>query len=312
MGLSGGRGTTDAQAPRAAHGVSATEPDPLLVQRARDFLAAGPADSATLASRVCQLPAAAGPVAEHLVRTLLGTHPAFTQGGDGRWRLREEGPRRAEALARRRLLDERFVVVDVETTGGRPLHGDRVTEIAAVVVEGGAIGEVYSTLVNPQRSIPPWITSLTNISWDMVRDAPRFADVCDDVTAMLDGRVFVAHNAPFDWGFVGAEVQRASGRQLEGRRLCTVRLARKLLPQLPRRSLDMVASHYGVEIEARHRAAGDAVATAHVLLRLLGDAADRGCETWAQLDELFAATPATRRRRRPSGLPQPARGAEGA
>lgn len=299
------------------HGVIAAEPDTLLVERARDFLAAGPADAATLVASVCQLPGAPAPVAEHLARTLLGAHPEFDLGSDGRWRLRPaDGPCAADghapAATHRRLLDERFVVVDVETTGGRALHGDRVTEIAAVVVEQGAVGEVYATLVNPQRSIPPWITSITNITWDMVRDAPSFADVCGEVTAMLDGRVFVAHNAPFDWSFVGAEVARASGRQLEGRRLCTVRLARKLLPQLPRRSLDMVAHHYGVEIAARHRAAGDAVATAHVLLRLLRDAADRGYETWAQLDTLFATPAATRRRRRPSGFPQPARGAEGA
>jgi DNA polymerase-3 subunit epsilon len=74
----------------------------------------------------------------------------------------------------------------------------------------------------------------------------------------------------------------------------------------------MVANHYGVEIAARHRAAGDAVATAHVLLRLLRDAADRGYETWAQLDTLFAVPTSARRRRRPSGFPQPARGGEGA
>ncbi|MHB1224582.1 MAG: 3'-5' exonuclease [Gemmatimonadaceae bacterium] len=311
--------------------MTAAEPDTLLVERARDFLAAGPADATTLVSSVCQLPGAPTPVAEHLARTLLGAHPGFALGTDGRWRLSAAthvdaagaaaGAGTAAAattggaaggIAHRRLLDERFVVVDVETTGGRALNGDRVTEIAAVVVEQGVVGEVYATLVNPQRPIPPWITSITNITWDMVRDAPSFADVCGDVTAMLDGRVFVAHNAQFDWSFVGAEVARASGRQLEGRRLCTVRLARKLLPQLPRRSLDMVANHYGVEIAVRHRAAGDAVATAHVLLRLLRDAADRGFETWAQLDTLFATPTTGRRRRRPSGFPQPARGEEGA
>lgn len=301
---------------RAAHGVASLHGDSLMIRRARDFLAAGPADAATLVGSVCQLPGASGVVAEHLARTLLGGSDEFILLADGRWCLRPMGE--LEALApgqdprARRLLDEHFVVVDVETTGGRAEGGDRVTEFAAVVVERGEVGEVYSTLINPQRSIPPWITNLTNITWDMVKDAPRFSDVCDRVTSFMDGRVFVAHNAPFDWRFVGAEVARATGRRLEGRRLCTVRLARRLLPQLPRRSLDMVAHHYGVEIEARHRAAGDAVATAHVLLRLLRDAADRGVERWGELDD-FLTTPQPRHRtRRRSGLPGPARGGEGA
>jgi DNA polymerase III subunit epsilon len=101
--------------------------------------------------------------------------------------------------------------------------------------------------------------------------------------------VFVAHNVSFDWRFVSAEVARSTGRELTGRRLCTVRLARRLLPQLRSRSLDWVANHYGVEIPdgMRHRAAGDALATAHCLLRLLDDARDHGCERWSELERLL-------------------------
>jgi DNA polymerase-3 subunit epsilon len=194
--------------------------------------------------------------------------------------------------------------VDVETTGGRPLHGDRITEIAAVVVERGEVTRVYETLVNPERSIPPMITALTNISWSMVKNAPRFRDIVDDVTDMLRGHVFVAHNAAFDWRFVTSEVTRATGGQLDGRRLCTVRLARRVLPQLSRRSLDHVARHYNVEITGRHRAGGDARATARVLLRLLADARDRGCATWPEL-EVFLRTPVRGRRRRRSAMPGP-------
>lgn len=198
-----------------------------------------------------------------------------------------------------------YVVVDVETTGGRPDSGDRITEIAAVVVRDGRVAEVFETLVNPERSIPPWITHLTNISWDMVRDKPTFRDICDQVVGVMEGRVFVAHNATFDWRFVSAEVARATGRRLEGPRLCTVRLARKLLPQLARRSLDHVTTHYGIEIAARHRAAGDAVATAHVLLRLLGDARDRGIERWSDLERLLGSRAGRVSRRRAPGMPQP-------
>jgi DNA polymerase-3 subunit epsilon len=191
-----------------------------------------------------------------------------------------------------------YVVVDVETTGGRAYSGDRITEIAAVVVRDGAIAEVFESLVNPERSIPPMITAITNITWDMVKDQPTFREICPRVVDIMSGHVFVAHNAAFDWRFVSAEVERASGRELEGRRLCTVRLARRVLPQLPRRSLDHVARYFGVDNAARHRAGGDAVATARCLIRLLECAADRGCITWADLDRLLNARTANARRRR--------------
>jgi DNA polymerase-3 subunit epsilon len=170
--------------------------------------------------------------------------------------------------------------------------------------------DVFETLVNPERAIPPFITRLTNISWEMVRDKSPFRDVCAEVLRALDGHVFVAHNANFDWRFVSAEVARSSGRQLTGRRLCTVRLSRRLLPQLRSRSLDWVARHYDVEIPAgmRHRAAGDALATAHCLIRLLDDARAHGCERWSDLERFLArgsATPKKRRRRRASGMPTP-------
>src|SRR5205823_1383281 len=102
-----------------------------------------------------------------------------------------------------------------------------------------------------------------------------------------------------------AELSRTSGRALAGRRLCTVRLARKLLPQLPRRSLDYVARFYGVDIAGRHRAAGDALATAHCLLRMLDDLSSRGCETWPDLETFLNGTPRKKRPRRAPGLPSP-------
>ncbi|MFL5629673.1 MAG: PolC-type DNA polymerase III, partial [Gemmatimonadaceae bacterium] len=98
---------------------------------------------------------------------------------------------------------------------------------------------------------------------------------------------------------------RATGRQIYGRRLCTVKMARKVLPQLSRRSLDHVARYYGVEIHNRHRAAGDALATAKCLVRMLGDLADRGCGTWEDLQTLLRAPAGRRKKRRASGLPMP-------
>ena len=197
-----------------------------------------------------------------------------------------------------------YVVVDVETTGTRAWSGDRITEIAAVVVRNGEVRDVFETLVNPQRSIPPYISALTNITWAMVKDAPVFRDVCDELLSVMQGHVFVAHNAAFDWRFVTSEVARANGRRLDGRQLCTVRLARKLLPHLRSRSLDHVANYYGVDITARHRAGGDAVATAHVLLGLLRDARDRGCENWPALQALVTKRKGRGRRGRPSAMPR--------
>lgn len=277
--------------------------DALLVSRARDYLASGPATAQQLIAAVCQLRGVPASVAEHLAATLLADVPTIRRDASGLWGVAAPPVTNSHHAA---CLDSlSYVVVDVETTGGRSLQGDRITEIAAVVVRCGEIVDVFETLVNPQRSIPPWITRLTNISWGMVKDAPLFEALSDKLLDVLGGHVFVAHNARFDWAFVNAELERATGRILDGPRLCTVKLARKLLPQLRRRSLDYVAMHYGVEIQGRHRAAGDAIATARVLVRLLADARDRGCETWADLDLLLAHTPRRRRPRRRPARPHP-------
>jgi DNA polymerase III subunit epsilon len=277
--------------------------DALLVSRARDYLTAGPATAQQLIASVCQLTGVPAAIAEHMTAALLADVPTIRRDASGLWGL--HAPARPEARGCARLDALSYVVVDVETTGGRPLYGDRITEIAAVVVRRGEIVDVFETLVNPRRSIPPWITRLTNISWSMVKDAPPFEALCDKLLDVLGGHVFVAHNARFDWAFITAEIDRATGRVLDGPRLCTVKLARKLVPQLRRRSLDYVAMHYGVEIQNRHRAAGDAIATARVLIRLLEAARERGCQTWQDLDLLLATAPRRRRPRRRPATPQP-------
>lgn len=208
-----------------------------------------------------------------------------------------------------------YAVVDVETTGGSPAYGHRITEIAVVVVTEGRITQIFEQLVNPGRFIPSFITQLTGISGPMVAEAPAFAEIVPDLVMALAGNVFVAHNAQFDWGFVSAELERAVGRTPTALRLCTVRLARALLPQLPRKSLDHVAHHYGVldvpsryplKRGTRHSAAGDAIITAHCLLRLIDDAADRGFTTWDDIQRATSRSArAERTRRRPSAMPKP-------
>jgi DNA polymerase-3 subunit epsilon len=208
-------------------------------------------------------------------------------------------------LTSQRLTALTYAVVDVETTGGSPWTGHRVTEIAAVIVRGGRVAESFETLVNPERSIPPFITRLTHITPSMVRDKPPFGVIAPRVADFLRGHVFVAHNAGFDRRFVEMEVQRAGCYWTGDRVMCTVRLARRLVPHLHRRSLDHLAHHYGVRITNRHRAMGDAMATAHCLIRLLDDAGACGLDTWGDIARLV--TPGRgrgRRRRRPSALPQ--------
>lgn len=294
--------------------------DSVLAARARDFLERGPAHAVPLIEHVCQLPGAPVFVAEQMALALFGNRPEFVHAPGGTWCLApgEPGARGASSVllrddtgaspAAERVSDEldslSYAVVDVETTGTRAGLDDRITEVAAVVVRGGEVVRRFETLVNPERSIPPMITALTHISWEMVKDAPRFRDICDDLLDVLAGNVFVAHNAEFDWRFVSSEVARATGRRLDGRRLCTVRLARRVLPHLPSRRLDSLAHYYGVEIVDRHRALGDADATARILLRLLAEARERDCVCWDDLQRLLAPASA-RRKRRPSALPTP-------
>jgi DNA polymerase-3 subunit epsilon len=304
-------------------GVYSEPEDTLLTSRALDFLAAGPADVVDLIGHICSLPGAPRIVAEHMAHAMFSGRREFVLANDGRWMIeegrgkREEGsgagdgarvPRPASLsphFAKEPLSSLSYVVVDTETTGGRAWSGDRITEIAAVVVRNGEIVEMFETLVNPQRPIPPFVTRLTNITWSMVRDAPTFDRVAPDVMRVLEGNVFVAHNMMFDWRFVSSELSRSTGRQLRGRRLCTVDIARKVLPQLSRRSLDYVSRYYGVENHARHRAGGDALATAKCLIRMMSDLSDRGCATWGDLETLLRLPSGRRKKRRASGLPTP-------
>jgi DNA polymerase-3 subunit epsilon len=289
-------------------GLTSLTRDSTLLDRAREFLATGPADPVPLIEYVCRLPGAPRVVAEHMAVALFERDRRFRRDGEGRWLMVRDRPAPRSVLAApgkpRRIDEVSFVVVDVETTGTRVTAGDRVTEVAAVTVQRGRIVDVYETLVNPERSIPSQISALTRITSAMVCNAPTFRDIAHQVAEVLDGRLFVAHNAGFDWRFLSQEMARATGARLEGERLCTVRLARALLPQVRRRSLDFLSYYYGIENPARHRAGGDAVATAHVLIRLLQAARSQGLDTLEHLRGLTRAMPARRRRRRRMGLPQ--------
>jgi DNA polymerase-3 subunit epsilon len=278
-----------------------------LVERARSFLESGPSDSVPLIEHVCRLPGAPVAVAEQLAFALFIEAPDVQRDADGRWMLVRERPtamRGSSAVPVRPLDSLTYVVVDVETTGGSPCGGDRITEFCAVTVAGGRITEVFETLVNPERPIPAQVTRLTRITWDMVRRAPTIRDVAPRIADVLRGHLFVAHNAAFDWRFVSSELSRYGRQTLIGEKLCTVKLARAVVPNIRRRSLDALSYYYGIENHARHRAGGDALATAKVLLHLLDAARERGCETLEDLRTMTRRVPSRGRgRRKRRGLP---------
>jgi DNA polymerase-3 subunit epsilon len=160
-----------------------------------------------------------------------------------------------------------YAIVDVETTGGYADH-HRITEVAIYHHNGQEITDHYYTLINPGRSIPYYITGLTGITSEMVADAPPFEEIAETLFRLLEGRVFVAHNAHFDYSFLKREFELA-GITWQSKKLCTVRLSRKILPGLRSYSLGSLAASMGIPITNRHRAGGDAEATAKIFSRLL-------------------------------------------
>ena len=234
------------------------------------FLQHGPAGSLTIVRDVLGIAQANRHTADRIAAALLAPDPRFGRTQDGRWTLAAAPSDTSPALDACR-----WAVVDVETTGVRAFRGDRIMEIAVVMLDGTI---AFHSLVNPGIPIPQFIAGLTGIDARMVREAPPFEAIVDQLLAALEGCVFVAHNARFDWAFVTTEIERATGLLLQGPRVCTVRLARKLLPDLPRRNLDTVSYHFGIEIEGRHRATGDAVAAAKCLGKLLRLAQGNGAQ----------------------------------
>jgi DNA polymerase-3 subunit epsilon len=154
------------------------------------------------------------------------------------------------------VLPEDLVFVDLETTGGNPAH-HRITEVGIVRMQRGAVIEEWSSLVNPECTIPPYIERFTGITNDMVADAPRFAEIAAVVREKLGSAVFVAHNARFDYAFLRTEFRRLD-MFFSAKVLCTVKLSRRLYPEFIRHNLDAIMERHQLSCTARHRALGDA------------------------------------------------------
>jgi DNA polymerase-3 subunit epsilon len=160
-----------------------------------------------------------------------------------------------------------YAIVDIETTGGYA-ENHRITEVAIYLHDGLQVTESFHTLINPGRNIPYYITGLTGITTEMVLDSPQFEEIAEDLFKRLEGKIFVAHNAHFDYSFLKKEFEQV-GINWQSKKLCTVRLSRKIIPGLRSYSLGSLAESLGIEITNRHRAGGDAAATAKIFDQLL-------------------------------------------
>ncbi|HET6318648.1 MAG TPA: exonuclease domain-containing protein [Chloroflexota bacterium] len=198
-------------------------------------------------------------------------------------------------MPRTDLAATAFVVLDLETTGGSAAF-DRVLELAAIRYENGTVLERFERLVEPGIPIPPFVTRLTGINAALTRGKPRFDKLLPELRRIVEGAVVVAHNASFDCNFLNQGFNRA-GVPWEGQKLCTLRLARRLLPGLPSYRLDSLCAMLGLPYVQRHRAGPDAEATLSLLQHLLAEATSRGIDSLSGLLRL-QSQPVSRARRK--------------
>ncbi|MGK2861271.1 MAG: 3'-5' exonuclease, partial [Chitinophagaceae bacterium] len=160
-----------------------------------------------------------------------------------------------------------YAIVDIETTGGFAATNG-ITEISIHIFDGQKVTEIYETLVNPCQPIPYYIQSMTGITNEMVKGAPLFQEVAEKIYSLLHDKIFVAHNVNFDYSFIKSHLS-ASQLNLQCKKLCTVRLSRKIFPGLSSYSLGNLCHSLGIRIHDRHRAGGDTQATVTLFQLLL-------------------------------------------
>ncbi len=246
--------------------------DSTLVAEIIELLCAcgGSAAATNVADIILKIPDMDGDLAALLISDLIKDDPRLSICDNQTINLT------CEDAETRSLRETDFVVVDIETTGART-PSSRITEVGAYRVSQGRVVAEFQTLVNPETTIPPFIVNLTNITNEMVRRAPVFADVASRWLDFAGDAVLVAHNAGFDVRFLNHEIARVfPGRRMANAQLCTVRLSRAVVPGLRNYRLHTVAEHFAIPIANRHRAAGDALATAHIFIQMLARLHEHG------------------------------------
>jgi DNA polymerase III epsilon subunit family exonuclease len=248
--------------------------DSSLVQEAFDLVheSGGRTTFTHIADLIFRLENATEDLAAALTRDLVQNDPRFSIEGK---HLAIKG----DDIESQLLNEIDFVVVDVEAISGRAIP-TRVIEIGACRVRNGEIRAEFEALLNPKLPLPRFISALTGITDEMLNGAPQFADVVEAWLEFTGDSVIVAHNSTFDLTLLNQEIARVfPGCRMCNAELCTVKMARRLAPYLDNHNLDALAEHFGFEIKQRHRAAGDARATAHILLRLLDELESHGVRT---------------------------------
>lgn len=240
--------------------------DSLLISETIQLLQSfgGRASAVKVVDYVMKISAPAPDLAKLLVADLVNTDPRLQLIDD----MLELVPTNC---SRRTFAETDFVVFDLETTGAKT-PPCRITEIGAYRIQKGKITEEFQTLVNPETPIPIFISQLTGISDKMVKNAPKFGEVAADFLDFIGDSVLVAHNAQFDMRFLNHEIGRIhTDYRVANPHLCTVKISRKLLPNIENHRLNTVANYYSISLVNHHRATDDARATAHIFVNLLAE-----------------------------------------
>lgn len=182
------------------------------------------------------------------------------------------------------MKDVIYSVIDTETTGLDSKY-NQIIDVAVVSIKNGKIINTYETLVNPNRRIPDYITTFTGIDNNLVEEAPNFSEISYELKDLIDRTIIVAHNALFDIRFLVTEFKRTN-IGLKTDYLCTVKACRKLYPGLKRYNLDSLTKHFNIDIKDRHRAMGDAKATAELFLKIRRD----NKEIWKEVSSHLVRT----------------------
>lgn len=185
------------------------------------------------------------------------------------------------------ILDQPCVIFDIETTGLEPTINE-ITEIGALLVKGETLQDMFSSLIKPNATISAEITRLTGIDDNMVKDAPAIEKVLPQFIEFIGTLPLIAHNADFDTAFIKDKWRKIKHAELNNSVICTVKLCRYLLPQLPNHKLHTVAKHFGLEVVNRHRAVGDAELTFQVWIKLLPLMKAKGLNSQRELDLLMS------------------------